>query len=199
MQAASEMDDRSRNFPETLWHSCIIGARTAWACDTAGMPVESQGRRDRMTQDNAGTQSLVDLQIQLLKLATLISGPMRSGLAEPGGLAVDDVKILMCLGGEGAMAGHEMSELLGIAPMNVSRAVSNLHARGWIERVSDGGDKRRKPVQLTPEGVAAFHAMTPDLGRIAEQLLGGLSAHERTTLSSATAKIIDQINAWQDG
>jgi DNA-binding MarR family transcriptional regulator len=149
-------------------------------------------------QQRAEAQALVDLQIQLLKLATLISGPMRSGLAEPGGLAVDDVKILMCLGGEGAMAGHEMSELLGIAPMNVSRAVSNLRARGWAERVNDGRDKRRKPVQLTHAGAEAFRAMTPDLARIADQLLGGLSANERDTLRHVTGKIIDRINAWQD-
>ena len=43
-----------------------------------------------------------------------------------------------------------------------------------------------------------FHAMTPDLARIADYLLGGLSGQERATLSRATAKIIERIAEWQE-
>lgn len=140
--------------------------------------------------------SLVGLQIQLLKLSSLISGPMREGLAEPIGMTTDEIKIVMCLGGEGPMAGHEISELMAIPPMNVSRAVSALAGRGWIERVADVVDRRRKPVQLSQAGLEGYRGMTPALAAVAEQLLGTLSTNERDVLRRATMKIIARIEDW---
>ncbi len=140
--------------------------------------------------------SLVELQVQLLKLSSLISMPMREGLAEPNGLATDEIKIMMCLGGEGAMAGHAISELMAIPPMNVSRALSTLMERGWIERVRDGGDKRRKPVRLSAAGLEGYRSLTPALASVAEQLLGTLTQAERDVLRRATQKIITRIEAW---
>jgi DNA-binding MarR family transcriptional regulator len=140
--------------------------------------------------------SLVELQVQLLKLSSLISTPMREGLAEPNGLATDEIKIMMCLGGEGAMAGHDISDLMAIPPMNVSRALSALKSRGWIEPAPDGGDKRRKPVRLSAAGLEGYRGLTPALAGVAEQLLGTLTQSERDVLRRATQKIITRIEAW---
>ncbi len=155
--------------------------------------MDSPSKADRSAVDIGST---VSLHLQLLKLASLIHRPMRDGVAEPEGLSTDEVKILLCLSGEGALAGHEIGEVMGIPPMNVSRALSSLLARGWIARLRDAGDKRRKPVELSVAGVDAVRAMTPDLAGVAGYLLGNLSAADRRALSRITASIIERMEAW---
>ena len=91
----------------------------------------------------------VSFLVELLKLASLINGPMQDGVAAPNKLSLNELKIVLCLSGEGVLAGHAIAELLGMAPMNVSRALASLRKRGWIEAVSDPTSKRRKPYQLS--------------------------------------------------
>jgi DNA-binding MarR family transcriptional regulator len=138
----------------------------------------------------------VDQLVQLLKLASLISRPMRDGVSSPNGLSVNELSIVMGLGGEGEMAGHDISEKMAIPPMNVSRSLAALLERGWIEPVPDASNRRRKPVRLSEAGWAAYRAMTPDIARVAEQLLGGLTARERTGLAQSVEKIIDHVEGW---
>jgi DNA-binding MarR family transcriptional regulator len=140
--------------------------------------------------------SELELHIQLLKLASLINRPMREGVSEHANLTVDETKIMMCLGGEGPLAGHEISDLMGISAMNVSRALASLRKRGWIEPVAENGDRRRKPVQLSKRGLEAQLALTPDLTEVAQYLLGTLTSSERNSLGKTTAKVIKRMESW---
>ena len=141
-----------------------------------------------------GTQ--VQLLVQLLKQASLITRPMVEGVAEPNGISPNELRIVMCLGGEGAQAGHDITELMGIAPMNVSRAFASLATRGWIEQVNDPDNKRRKPVQLSARGWEAYQAMTPDVRIVADYLFKGLTANERNALARISKKIIARMEDW---
>ena len=102
----------------------------------------------------------------------------------------------MCLGGEGAMAGHDITEIMGIPPMGVSRALAALLERGWIEQVEDPNNRRRKPVQLSAAGCEGYRALVPDVRAVAEFLLGGLSAQERKSLATISHKIIARTEQW---
>jgi DNA-binding MarR family transcriptional regulator len=147
--------------------------------------------------DVVAISSPVELLVQLLKQASLISRPMIEGVAAPNGLSANELRIIMCLGGEGALAGHEISATMAIPPMNVSRAVAALIDRGWIETVRDPGNRRRKPVQLSAAGWERYRALIPDVAAVAADLLGGLTASERATLARITAKTIARIENWQ--
>ncbi|HLY57737.1 MAG TPA: MarR family transcriptional regulator [Stellaceae bacterium] len=140
--------------------------------------------------------SLVELHIQLLKLASLINRPMKEGVAEPHALSLDELKVIMCVGGEGPIAGHEIRELMAIPPMNVSRALDVLRTRGWIERVDDEADRRRKPVRLTPHGRETLQVLLPNIGAVAAYLLGELEADEQAALALIARKIIARMEAW---
>jgi DNA-binding MarR family transcriptional regulator len=140
--------------------------------------------------------SNVQLLIQLLKLASLISRPMEDGVASPNDIGLNELKIVMCLGGEGAMAGHDITELVAMPPMNVSRALAALMARGWIEPVIDPANRRRKPVCLNTQGWSAYRAMTPDVGTVADYLLGELTAAERKGLARTAQKVIARMESW---
>lgn len=140
----------------------------------------------------------VQLFVQLLKLSSLISGPMQDGVAEPNKVGLNEIKILMCLGGEGALAGHDITEIMAIPPMNVSRALASMAERGWVEPVADPENRRRKPVQLSAAGWNAHGAMTPDIAAVAGYILGKLSPAERAALSKTAFKIIDRMADWFD-
>jgi DNA-binding MarR family transcriptional regulator len=140
--------------------------------------------------------SPVPLLIQLLKLSSLVTTPMQDGVADPNGVSINELKIMMALGGEGAMAGHDIAEIMAIPPMNVSRALSSLQDRGWIEAVADPANRRRKPVQLSGDGRAAFGAMTPDVAAVAGYLLGTLSSDERATMARLSDKVTSRLADW---
>jgi DNA-binding MarR family transcriptional regulator len=139
---------------------------------------------------------LVPLLIQLLKLSSFINGPMQDGVAAPHDLAPNELKITLCLGGEGALAGHDIADIMGIAPMNVSRALASLLDRGWIEPIKDPASRRRKPYQLSPLGWANHSTLLPDLGSVAHYLLGTLSTKERAALLVTSSKVADRMADW---
>jgi DNA-binding MarR family transcriptional regulator len=138
----------------------------------------------------------VELLVRLLKLSSLINRPMEDGVAEAKGIALNELKIMMCLGGEGALAGHDITEIMAISPMNVSRALASLHARKWIEPAADPASRRRKPVQLSAAGWRAHRAMMPNVGGVADYLLGKLTANERATMMRVSDKIIGRMADW---
>lgn len=138
----------------------------------------------------------VSFLVELLKLASLINGPMQDGVAAPNKLSLNELKIVLCLSGEGVLAGHAIAELLGMAPMNVSRALASLRKRGWIEAVSDPTSKRRKPYQLSVKGKQNQQALLPDIGGLASFLLSKLKVSEVMLMKKAASRIIDRTGDW---
>ena len=47
----------------------------------------------------------IDLLVAMLEFASLISRPMRDGVADPAGLSSNELRILMALTGEGGVRG----------------------------------------------------------------------------------------------
>jgi len=145
---------------------------------------------------DAPSAALQPLLTQLLKLAAMISRPMDDAVAAPNGLSLTELKVLMCLLGEGAHAGHEITALMAIPPMNVSRALAALTARGWIEPASDPANRRRRPVRLSARGREICAAMDDDVNVVAHDLLGALGAAEVEALEGAVAAILGRIERW---
>ena len=130
------------------------------------------------------------LLVDLLKLATFIARPMREGVAEPLGLSANDLKIILALGGEGELAGHELSEIMGLPPMNVSRAIAALHERGLVEIAPDASNRRRKPVRLTAAGSALFQQTIPAMTTVGGHLFADFTPQERAVFHSAAQAIL---------
>ena len=139
-----------------------------------------------------------EVLVRLLKLAAVISRPMQDGVATPHGLSVNELRIVMCLSAEGACAGHEITHMVGIAPMNVSRALASLSRRGWIEPADDGAKRRRKPVRLSGRGIEGYRALGPDLNGIALTLVGRLNEAEGAQLGALADRVLASIACWPD-
>src|SRR5882762_4426735 len=61
----------------------------------------------------------IALLMAMLRFASVISRPMRDGVADPAGFSSNELRILMALSGEGESAGHDLAELMGMHAMNV--------------------------------------------------------------------------------
>jgi DNA-binding MarR family transcriptional regulator len=144
----------------------------------------------------ADAAALEPLLVQLLKLAAMINRPMEDGVATPNGLSLNELRIMMCLHGEGACAGHDITELMAIPPMNVSRALASLTQRGWIEPALDPSNRRRRPVRLSADGTHACRKMEGDIDVVAHELLGMLSAAEAGALQSTVGAVIGRLAQW---
>ncbi len=143
-----------------------------------------------------GIDSEVGLLIDLLKLGTFIGGPMREGVADPMNITTTDLRVVLALGGEGELAGHELSEIMGVAPMNVSRALAGLTQRGLVEPGFDQTNRRRKPVRLTDAGQALFARTLPAMAKVSADLFKGVPARDREAFRRTAATILGRIGRW---
>src|SRR5579863_3443858 len=108
----------------------------------------------------------------MLRYASVISRPMRDGVADPAGFSANELRLLMALSGEGESAGHDLAELMGMHAMNVSRALASLHAMGLIDQVANPRNRRRKPHRVNRRGAASYRAMKPHIAQVARFLFG---------------------------
>lgn len=140
--------------------------------------------------------SEVALLIDLLKLGTFIGGPMREGVADPLGLTTTDLRIVLALGGEGELAGHELCEIMGVAPMNVSRAITGLMERGLVEPGLDRSNRRRKPVRLSTAGEHLFADTIPAMTMVGADLFKGVPQRDREAFRRVAASVLARIGRW---
>lgn len=138
----------------------------------------------------------VSLLIDLLKLGTFIATPMRDGVADPMGLTPTDLRIVLALGGEGELAGHELSEIMGVPPMNVSRAIAALTERGLVEPGANRSNRRRKPVRLTDAGQRLFARTIPAMAHVGADLFKGVSQRDREAFRRVAASVLARIGRW---
>jgi len=139
----------------------------------------------------------IGLLVAMLRFASVISRPMRGGVADPAGFSSNELRILMALSGEGESAGHDLAELMGMHAMNVSRALTSLHHMGLVEPAKNTKNRRRKPYRISARGARAHMALEPYIAQVARHVFGALTARERTALKQILAKLDRQVAAWQ--
>ena len=129
------------------------------------------------------------LVYRLLKLSSLILRPFFVQRAESHRMNVNELRVLMTLAPMGEAASHELCEVAGLHPMNVSRAVSMLRKQGRVEERRDEENRRRKLLRLTPEGRRVFDALAPDANMAADRLFEGMDDNALRHLSVAIDKL----------
>jgi DNA-binding MarR family transcriptional regulator len=139
----------------------------------------------------------IGLLVAMLRYASLISRPMRDGVADLAGYSSNELRILMALSDEGESAGHDLAELMGMQAMSVSRALASLQAMGLVEAVENSSNRRRKPYIVSARGAATYAAMKPNIAKVSRFLFGPLSARERARLGKLLANLNQQVLRWQ--
>jgi DNA-binding MarR family transcriptional regulator len=139
----------------------------------------------------------IALLLAMLRFASLISRPMRDGVADLAGFSSNELRILMALSDQGESAGHDLAEQMGMQAMSVSRALASLHAMGLVEPVENSSNRRRKPYVVSARGAATHTAMKPNIARVARFLFGILTTRERARLRKLLAKLDKHVLQWQ--
>lgn len=136
------------------------------------------------------------LVIKLLKLGSVLSQLMTIGLCQPMGLKQAELKILMALAGEGALAGCDLSEVLGISAMTVSRSATLLKRRGWVEEQALPSNRLRKLFALTDAGREAHTRVMAHLHPIGQDLLCALDPTQIQALAASVDTFSDEVVRW---
>ncbi|MCC7462787.1 MAG: MarR family transcriptional regulator [Gammaproteobacteria bacterium] len=133
--------------------------------------------------DDPAHQAPALLLYRLLKLTNLISRPFFARDAQRYQISMNELRVLMTLAPLRVAASHELVDAAGMHPMNVSRAVATLRRHGRVQQRIDPDNRRRKLLQLTPEGLAVYRNLVPHVQQIATRLFATMSAEEISTLS----------------
>jgi DNA-binding MarR family transcriptional regulator len=89
-----------------------------------------------------------------------------------------------------ALTPTELLKALWVTSGGVSKRIDKLVARGLVVREPDLRDGRGVVVRLTASGLQVADAMYNDFNAVEGELLAGLSADERQTLSTLLHKLL---------
>lgn len=91
-------------------------------------------------------------------------------------------RVLAHLGACGPNSARDLVGLTALDKVQVSRAVAELDARGWLARVGDARDRRVQVLRLTEAGMEVFRTLAPLLRARQDVLLRSLSPQDRAAL-----------------
>jgi len=148
-------------------------------------PAQERGSwlRALTTPDHPGHVSPTLVIYRLLKLSSMISGPYIQRDADRYGISLNELRVLMTLAPLREAASHEIAHVAGMNQMSVSRAVAALKQHKRVRQRTDPNNRRRRLLQLTEEGWALHKKAIPQVEKMAELLLGDLTAQEIAQLS----------------
>ena len=111
-------------------------------------------------------------------LSSAITQLVSKELETAHGLSVNEWRILAHIAAvEGATA-QSVSDASGVDKGWVSRSLNALLERGLVTRSTDKSDRRKRPLELSDEGVATFEKAAGDIRSLQNRLLDAFSAED---------------------
>lgn len=103
---------------------------------------------------------------------------------------------LFCLGQAAGLTASDICEITGRTKNSISRGVKVLLSRGLALRKEDVRDRRRKILDLTPDGYRIFKDTERVFVESERKMLAALSSGELATLDALLSKLIHQTVHW---
>ncbi|HWI31980.1 MAG TPA: MarR family winged helix-turn-helix transcriptional regulator [Microbacterium sp.] len=125
----------------------------------------------------------------LLARANALSLAAGNAALGAGGLRVRSYSVLALAAGGRRPSQRELAELLRLDPSQVVALVDDLQSRGLVIRRPDPSDRRANVVIATEDGRIAYAAAAASVSEAQNNLLGGLSAGERTQLAALLRRL----------
>lgn len=148
-------------------------------------PLREVGLTTELSRDDADT---------VARLADLVTGFVASfGLHEPDRtpcgqpLPVSEAHAVLALSAGAPLTQTELAQQIRLTKSTVSRLVSNLQSRGWVQRGPDGTDGRAVRLSLTAAGNAGATALRQARRDRINRLFDRLPPAERDTVLHALA------------
>jgi DNA-binding MarR family transcriptional regulator len=89
---------------------------------------------------------------------------------------------------QGGSSQQQLGETLMLDPNNCVILLNDLEESGYVERRRDPLDRRRHTVSMTPAGRRALEHAEVKLETLEDEVIGNLTASERSTLRDLLAK-----------
>lgn len=119
--------------------------------------------------------------------------------AERFGVSAAEWRALAVLGRSGPMTFNELQEGAAMDKVRVSRTITTLMQKDYINREVDPLDRRRITLALTEAGRTVYDAIVPHILSVERDILASLTPDERSTLGQLIGKLEDKMAAAPAG
>jgi DNA-binding MarR family transcriptional regulator len=143
--------------------------------EVLGRPRTARGIQNRVPDPIVSPQVV---WYRLLKLTNLIGRPFFTRFAQRYELSSNDWRVVTTLASMPESASHELCQVTGMHPMNVSRSVASLRKQGRVSERTDPANRRRKILSLTPKGWEIYNRGVPEVRKVAQLLFASMSPLE---------------------
>ncbi|WP_280399137.1 MarR family winged helix-turn-helix transcriptional regulator [Nocardia carnea] len=134
---------------------------------------------------------LRSLPTRLIDHTALLAGRATEQALAGTGSRRHHYAVLTTLKEGGATSQAELGRRTGIDRSDIVAVLNDLVGRGFVERVTDPGDRRRNIVSLADPGRQHLGELDHRLDLAQQDLLAALTAAERRTLISLLGRILD--------
>ena len=129
----------------------------------------------------------------------LLSGRMSKAVgriyAERFGISAAEWRALAVLGRSGPMTFNELQERAAMDKVRVSRTITRLMQKDYINREVDPFDRRRITLGLSASGQAMYQAIVPHVLSVERDILASLTPDERALLGQLISKLENKMAA----
>jgi MarR family transcriptional regulator, organic hydroperoxide resistance regulator len=112
------------------------------------------------------------------------------------GLRVPEWRALAALYARRGCTTSQLAELSTIDRTTLTRTVDRMQEAGWIERLADGADLRVTRLALTAAGKKMFERIWPEVQRLNQLALDGLSKAEIDSLKRILERMRANLEAY---
>lgn len=107
--------------------------------------------------------------------------------------------ILARTGKDGAVPSQkELADRLDVSPATVTVSLRSLERQGYVTKLSDASDMRRKPIAITDKGLAAVEKLDRVYQTIDMGMYWAFSEEERNTISNFYRRMIENLGKIKD-
>jgi DNA-binding MarR family transcriptional regulator len=149
------------------------------------------------SKSTAGTsdQTLTDAPVFMLILAaSLLARFFIEKFGPEHDLTLPEIRCLIVLQAE-SLSNRQVSNLTGIEPMSVSRALARLQRRGRVKRSRDPGDSRLTLNQLTARGQILLPVILECVDHLQQAMLEGMMVKELELFDGILRRVVKQLRA----
>lgn len=110
------------------------------------------------------------------------------------GLTPPQHSVLIAAGQHRGSSQSEIARLLGFDRATIGQVVKGLEARGLLSRDGSSGNRRKKVLELTPEGAAVLKRAARAMERTSARLLAPFNRRERIIFMDLLARLTSRLN-----
>lgn len=127
---------------------------------------------------------------------SVLSNTVSQGIAQhyqsEYGLSIPEWRVMAVLGRFPGLTASEVCRRTVMDKVTVSRAVNAMLERGYLERVTDASDRRRRPLRVArPEGTRVLDAVIPHALDYQAALLSRLSPGELAIYRELSSRLLE--------